>query len=494
MDDGSAETEALIGISSEDGRSHLDARNTAAEFKVYKRRWFILFVLCLLNCSNAMAWLTFAPVADQTAQYLRVSLNLVNWLSLVYIVVAVFFSLITTWVLDTLGLRFSLIMGSWLNMLGAILRVIGMLSCIPERAIFPMVMGGQTLCAFAQPFVIFAPTKLAALWFPDHQRATANMMASMANTVGLLLANIFSPMILSYTNTLFMLLLIYAIPATIACFLATVGIRERVPPTPPSASMVTSSSEPFLQGIHCVLSLFYLQLLTNKAYVFLLVCFGSGIGVFTCFSTLLEQILCVKGYSNDFAGLCGAVAIVFGVLGAFLLGLYVDKTKKFTEVTKINMCLTSLGCSVFAVVSQLSEQKFIIGAVCAWFGFFGYSVYPIAMELGVECSYPVGEATSSGLIFVSGQIQAALYLLLLQALAKPMAESPLSVCATGTDASLSWTVPVLVMAGLCTLGTCCFVGFFHTDYRRLRAEATASPNRVTDQSTGGDTWANSTDA
>ncbi len=131
---------------------------------------------------------------------------------------------------------------------------------------------------------------------------------------------------------------------------------------------------------------------------------------------------------QDFAGLCGAVAIVFGVLGAFLLGLYVDKTKKFTEVTKINMCLTSLGCSVFAVVSrgmvsvllmcvgpemlsscclqvsQLSEQKFSIGAVCAWFGFFGYSVYPVAMELGVECSYPVGEATSSGLIFVSGYV------------------------------------------------------------------------------------------
>ncbi|KAK9963425.1 hypothetical protein ABG768_006612 [Culter alburnus] len=486
MDDGSAETEALIGNSSEDVRSHLDGRNAAAEFKVYKRRWFILFVLCLLNCSNAMSWLTFAPVADQTAQYLQVSLNLVNWLSLVYVLVAIFFSLITTWVLDTLGLRFSLIMGSWLNMLGSVLRYVGVLNCIPEWAVFPMVMGGQTLCAFAQPLVIFAPTKLAALWFPDHQRATANTMASMANTVGLLFANIFSPMIISYTNNLVMLLFIYAIPATIACFLATVGIRERVPPTPPSASVVTSSSEPFLQGVKL--------LLTNKAYMVLLVCFGSGIGIFTCFSTLLEQILCVKGYSNDFAGLCGAVSIVFGVLGAFLLGLYVDKTKNFTEVTKINMCLTSLGCSVFAVVSQLSDQKIIIGAVCAWFGLFGYSVYPIAMELGVECSYPVGEATSSGLIFVSGQIQAALYMLLLQALAKPMADSPLSVCATGADDNLSWTVPVLVMAGLCALGTCCFVGFFHTDYRRLRAEATASPKTVTDQSTGGDTWANRTDA
>jgi len=54
MDDGSAETEALIGSSSEDVRSHLDGKNAPAEFKVYKRRWFILFVLCLLNCSNAM--------------------------------------------------------------------------------------------------------------------------------------------------------------------------------------------------------------------------------------------------------------------------------------------------------------------------------------------------------------------------------------------------------------------------------------------------------
>lgn len=131
---------------------------------------------------------------------------------------------------------------------------------------------------------------------------------------------------------------------------------------------------------------------------------------------------------QDFAGLCGACSIVFGIVGAGLLGLYVDKTKQFTEVTKINMCLTSLGCSAFAVVSermwfyfslleicsrsqgvvfvrqvsQLKDMKVAIGAACAWFGLFGFSVYPVAMELGVECSYPVGEATSSGLIFISG--------------------------------------------------------------------------------------------
>lgn len=35
------------------------------------------------------------------------------------------------------------------------------------------------LAAIAQPFIMFAPTKLAALWFAGDQRATANMIASM---------------------------------------------------------------------------------------------------------------------------------------------------------------------------------------------------------------------------------------------------------------------------------------------------------------------------
>ncbi|XP_060771110.1 solute carrier family 49 member A3 [Neoarius graeffei] len=452
-------------------------RRTAAEFTLYRRRWFILLLLCVLNCSNSVLWLTFAPVADQTAKHLHVTLDQVNWLSVVYMVVAVPLSFITTWMLDTLGLCCTMILGSWLNMAGAVVRVVGVLSYLPQYTMFPVVMTGQTLCSLAQPLIIFSPTKLAALWFPEHQRATANMIASMSNPLGLLFVNIFSPMILSKTNSLFMLLLIYAIPAIVVCFLATVGIRESVPPTPPSASADTSSSEPFLQGIKL--------LLTNKAYMILLVCFGSGIGIFTCFSTLLEQILCVKGYSNDFAGLCGALFIVSGVIGAAVLGLFVDKTKLFTESIKISMCLTSLACTAFAVVSQVEEQKVITGAVCALFGLFGFATYPVAMELSVECSYPVGEATSAGLVFISGQVQSIVYTVLLQALTTKLTDSPRSVCAAGDDANLSWMVPVLVMAGLCCLASCSFVIFFHTQYRRLKAEADAADNHSTQTETQG---------
>lgn len=76
-------------------------------------------------------------------------------------------------------LTLQMILGSWLNMVGAVVRVCGTLSGGSYTILYPVVMLGQTLGALAQPLIVFTPTKQAALWFPDHQRATANMIATM---------------------------------------------------------------------------------------------------------------------------------------------------------------------------------------------------------------------------------------------------------------------------------------------------------------------------
>ena len=38
---------------------------------------------------------------------------------------------------------------------------------------------GQSLAALAQPYMMFASTKVAALWFPEEHRALANTIGSM---------------------------------------------------------------------------------------------------------------------------------------------------------------------------------------------------------------------------------------------------------------------------------------------------------------------------
>ncbi|MEJ1287110.1 major facilitator superfamily domain containing 7A [Cricetulus griseus] len=342
--------------------------------RVYARRWVFLLVVSLLSCSNAMLWLSFAPVADTIAQRFFLSMEQVNWLSLVYLVVAIPFGMAAIWVLDSVGLRGATVLGAWLNFAGSLLRAVPCLDVrIPNP--FAFFMSGQSLCALAQTLVISSPAKLAALWFPEHQRATANMIGTMSNPLGILMANVLSP--------------------------ALVKKAEDIP----------------------------MMLIQNKAYVILAICFGGGIGVFSSFSALLEQILCASGYSNEFSGLCGALFIVFGILGALLLGLYVDRTKHFTEATKIGLCLTSLTFVAFALViliknrnylprmegyygrwvgeaqkvSQLQGQTLALAAICSLLGLFGFSVAPVVMELAVECSFPVGEGASAGLIFVLGK-------------------------------------------------------------------------------------------
>lgn len=63
-----------------------------------------LWSVQIYSCSHQI-WLTFAPVANQTAQYLKVSLEEVNWFSVIFMVVAIPLTIGATWMIDTLGLR-----------------------------------------------------------------------------------------------------------------------------------------------------------------------------------------------------------------------------------------------------------------------------------------------------------------------------------------------------------------------------------------------------
>ncbi|XP_008062200.1 major facilitator superfamily domain-containing protein 7 [Carlito syrichta] len=450
------------------GDTLTQARGPPQGYRVYTRRWLFLLAVSLLSCSNAMLWLSFAPVADTIATHFLLSMEQINWLSLVYLVVSIPFGLVAIWVLDFVGLRGATILGAWLNFAGSVLRT---LPCVTGRTPDPFVffMGGQSLCALAQTLVIFSPTKLAALWFPEHQRAMANMIATMSNPLGILVANVLSPALVKKSEDIPIMLGIYPLPAALACLLATACLWESVPPTPPSAGAASSTSEKFLDGLKL--------LVRNKAYVILAVCFGGGIGIFSSFSALLEQILCGSGYSNEFSGLCGALFIVFGILGALVLGLYVDRTKRFTEATKISLCLTSLACVAFALVSRLRGQTLALATICSLLGLFGFSVAPVAMELAVECSFPVGEGAAAGLVFVLGQAEGVLIMVALTALSVRHSEPSFSTCQHGED-PLDWTVSLLLMAGLCTLFSCVLVLFFHPPYLRLQAESGLSPSTL----------------
>ncbi|XP_064600447.1 solute carrier family 49 member A3-like [Liolophura sinensis] len=447
------------------------------EYKVYKRRWFYVLVVALLNISNAAIWISFSPIAYKTATFYNVGSMGVNWLSLVYLVASIPCGLAATWLIDTMGLRTSILLGTWLNLIGSILRVVSTLTGLNDDARYPIVITGQSLAAVAQPLVMFTPTKLAGLWFSDNQRATANTLASMANPVGILLANVLSPALLKEESDMKLLMLIYTAPAALVTLLATFGVCSSVPPTPPTAS-AAESSEPFCKGLK--------RMRKMKSYWILCFVFGGGLGLVTTLSTLFEQILCPRNYTDSFSGLCGALMIAGGIVGAGIAGAYVDKTKKFEEVAKLAWALAALSLIAFTEVSRLRGMEVAIAVTVTLFGFFGFSLYPISLELGVECTYPVAEATSAGFLIISGQIQGIVFIIVMGLLAQDLPSGQQFLpngCvqnSTSVDQIIpqDYTVPNLSASGLTVFFVIVFLMFFKADYRRLRAEQKIEAEKI----------------
>uniref|UniRef100_UPI00358E86AE solute carrier family 49 member A3 isoform X3 n=1 Tax=Myxine glutinosa TaxID=7769 RepID=UPI00358E86AE len=391
-----------------------------------KRRWVMLAVLCLLNTSNSAVWLSMAPVTDHAAQFMGVKPDLINWLSLVYIVVCIPCGPLAAWAMDSFGLRFALVTGGLLNGVGALVRLLGVQDwMVAVLRGFPLVMTGQTVAALAQPLLLFAPTKMAAVWFPENQRAIANTIASMANPLGIMLANLISPLIVHSDDQVATMLIVYAVPALIGALFAICLVRRSAPLMPPSLGTAARSTQPFLINI-----------------------------------------------KQEFSGICGALTIALGIVGAGITGVYVDHTKHFTQVSKINFLLASLAAIAFALLCLQRDQAVAVAFSCSLLGFFGFSIYSVCLEIGVECTYPVGEATSTGLLFVSGQIQALILILLLQALARPLspADAEFAACKGSLLIPYDWTVSVLVFAGVCVLASSSLTLFFRAELRRRKAE------------------------
>ncbi|KAJ8025986.1 Solute carrier family 49 member A3 [Holothuria leucospilota] len=446
------------------------------QYVTYPRRWYILATVAVLNISNAMAWINFAAITNFSAEYYSATTDQINWLSIVYLVVSIPIGFVSIWVMDNLGIRVTILFGAWSNFIGIGIRCLSGIAGLSESARFPVVMVGQTIAALAQPFLLFVPTKLAALWFAENQRAIANAIGSMSNPFGILLSFLLSALLVSEPNDIPFMLLIFLIPAFIGVSMATFGVCDATPPTPPSAS-ADEEGESFFKG--------FLECIRTPSFILLWVCFGGGYGIFNAISTFLEQIVCPLGYGDDFAGLIGALMLGCGLIGAFVAGLVVDKTHKFTPILKFNFVVAAIGVILLVIFSSYPDHGGGLGTGAILFGMFGLALFPIALELGVECTYPVKEGTSSGLLQISGQLQGIILILIAQAASKsvPLEDAPdIQKCIEvpeGPGATFppdelhviqDMKVPLYIMGGYTIFGCIILVLFFNTKYKRLEAE------------------------
>eukprot|EP00126_Sphaerothecum_destruens_P015701 Sdes_comp9738_c0_seq1m1247 len=158
----------------------LDSSSLDTPKILYKRRWLMLFVFCTLTWSSAFLWTTFAPIFDMVKAYWHVSTSQVNMMSMLYLFTYLPGVFVGGWMLDVLGLRWSLVVGAFLNAVGPWIRYVGR---NPNG--WDWIFAGQFVAACAQSFTLSAPPKIAAEWFGEKERSTATSIGVLANNMGI---------------------------------------------------------------------------------------------------------------------------------------------------------------------------------------------------------------------------------------------------------------------------------------------------------------------
>jgi MFS family permease len=395
------------------------AETPAAEvqsFRVYGYRWIVLLSFMFIAGMTQLLWITFAPITGTAARFYHTSDLVIGLLSMSFMAVYVVLVIPSAWLIDTYGFRTAVGIGAALTAVFALGRG---LFANNFQFVFVCQMG----IALGQPLVVGAVTKVAAAWFPTNERATAAGLGTLAIYLGILVAMLVTP-VLAVAYGMASMLLIYGIVTIVSalCFLVFARGKPATPPCP------AGQDERVLMfdGLK--------QMLRQRDFLLLLAVFFIGLGMFNGVSTWIENIVRPRGFSVSQAGLLGGLMLVGGIIGAVIMPILSDKTRRRKPYIILSLCglLPGLAGMAFAV------SYWLLLASGFLFGFFLLSSGPIGFQFGAELTRPAPEGTSNSLLMVMGQISGIVFIFGMDALKSP------------ADGAMTGSLSVLLgLTGLC---------------------------------------------
>jgi MFS family permease len=349
---------------------------------VYGSRWLILAVYMFMVAVNQLLWITFAPITGDATKYYGVSDLKIGILSMCFMIVYIVVSIPASWIIDKYGIRIGVGIGAiFTGVFGLIRGFAG-----PD---YNWLLIAQIGVAVGQPFILNAITKLAARWFPLEERATAAGLGTLAMYIGILAGMTLTPYLIIGSGIGGMLY-IYGIISIVTTVVFLILIKEG-PPTAPCRPDQEERSLVF-DG--------FMQTIRTKDFIWLMVIFFIGLGVFNSVTTWIEDIMRPRGFSATQAGITGGIMIVGGIIGALIIPILSDRYRRRTPFIIIALIGATLGLTGIT----FATQYWLLLTSGMVLGFFLLSSGPIGFQYGAEITYPASEGTSNGMLLMMGQI------------------------------------------------------------------------------------------
>ena len=256
-------------------------------------------------------------------------------------------------------------------------------------------------------------------WFGEHERVTATAIGALANQIGVALAFFFCPIVVPTADGNdwdITLLMIYTAIISVASFILIVLFFKSRPKTSPSRSslLLSRNTEKYSQ-LHVVKCL-----AKDVNYQNIFHSFGIVLGVFFAITTVLEQMLVKADFPPNTTIVLGTILVLIGMFGAMLFGWLADRTRAYKTLIIICIVFSFLPSVVFAIVFWLYQRgdmgpwlsSVLLYAAGALMGFFMTALLPLCMDLSVEITFPLPEATVSNILMLSTQFYAIVFIII----------------------------------------------------------------------------------
>lgn len=142
------------------------------------------------------------------------------------------------------------------------------------------------------------------------------------------------------------------------------------------------------------------------------------------------------------------------------------------------MCLT-VAILIFVGFLQMALHENLtipIAIAAALLGLTGLATYPVGLEMSAECSYPVSQTLSTGMIVLSGQIQSAIYIVLVTELERSVTpeEKRVQTCSVANSKNnvdpYDMTISTYAFSAIAVLLAAALIIFFKPKMRRLHMD------------------------
>ncbi|XP_048777520.1 solute carrier family 49 member 4-like isoform X2 [Ostrea edulis] len=395
------------------------------ETHVYKRRWYVLLVYCLVAFTQGGYWNTWGPIAATSEDAFGWSdadiALLSNWGPISYILAAFAMS----WVVDVKGLRWACVGTAVMIAVGAGAR------CITDQPPYiKWTMNiGQMINGLAGPVGAIPPV-LSCIWFPTSQRVTATGITTSAAFVGIAVAMVIGPYMvpdrttnansttsnISETNTtdddrisqerhdVMLYMYVEAAWAVFVLVLVLVYFPAK-PPKPPTLSASVERMD-FMTGAKC--------LVRNSKFWVICATYGISLGVFNCWQSVLDVILKPHNIHEDEAGWLGFYSILAGCVGSVVLARFADVFSRHMKMFLLFLYISGTACFIWFTLlinGTIPNSTYSLYAAIILATLLLNASVPLYFEMACEVTYPVSEGITNFVLTLVNNVGGLVFLL-----------------------------------------------------------------------------------